>query len=99
MQLLALLFAWSYLAHKADSFYRRIFSQRLKYGPDVAKGRSFLEISKRPQFRTDVGEFDSNSIKKVKVQLKKALDDGDSAEFVKIMKNVSRSNVIHNNCI
>jgi hypothetical protein len=96
MQLLAVLFAWSYLAQTADSFYGRIFSQSLKYGPDIVKERgSFLSISKRPQFGTDNGELNSKSIERVIVQLKKTMDDKDSDEFIKIMKTVSLTKIIN----
>lgn len=40
-----------------------------------------------------IGDFDANNIKRIKVQLTKAMDDEDSSEFIKILKTVSAKSI------
>ena len=47
----------------------------------------------RSQPVVQMGDFDANNIKRIKVQLTKAMDDEDNSEFIKILKTVSAKSI------
>jgi hypothetical protein len=92
-----LLLAWLYVAQHVDAFHhQRLLHHRRYVDATTAISQTSHRVvqgTRRPQPSGQMGDFDPNNIKRIKVQLTKAMDDEDSNDFIKILKTVSAKSI------